>query len=282
MRNMKRMLLLLLTCCLLLGVTPALAEDVCVVKDASAVSHVTTGASYLRVQYPLPAETSVTLTVCDEWGYLIYQRNYGLCSGTFRSGDVHLPIDGESCDYIVTLATGEGEIAFTVTREQPLLTDTAVYAGGLTLEEMTGGSARKYAVVLDLDALNEETAIAPMLAGGMQIGEVYFSVLDGTLTVSASLFVDGAIDKANVYIATDAITASTLGTSRFSGTKTRLNREIRLGDAPYAAVMVQLTVTYDPACAQPLYLGETEMKVYSELQEDWQLMQLTTANEAVG
>lgn len=281
MRKLKRMLTLLLTLCLLLPAA-ALAEDVCVVEDASAATHVTTGCPYLQVQCNLPGETDVILSVHDEWGGLIYQRYYADCSGTFRSRDVHLPLEGDSIDYNVTLATADGEYTFTVTREQPMLTDTAVYAGGLTLQEMNGGSSRKYAVVLDLDALNEETAIAPMLAGGMQIGEVYFSVLDGTLTVSAALSVEGRIDKANVYIATDAITASTFGANRFTGTKTRLDKAIPLGDAPYAAVMVQLTVTYDPAGAQPFRMGDAEEEACLELQEDWQLMQLMTANEAVG
>jgi len=170
----------------------------------------------------------------------------------------------------------------TVTREAAKITDSAVYAGGLTLKELNGGSSRKYAVVLDLDTMNQETAIAPMIAGGMQIGEVYFSVRDGQLTVSAVLTVDGAIDKSNVYIATDAITAQTLGASRFSGTKTKLNRTIDLGDAPYAAVMVQLTVTYDPATAQAYSVGREEQKLLKELEENWRLMQMTTANEAVG
>ncbi len=281
MRKLIRMLSLFLIFALLLTV-PALAEDVCVVKDASTASRVTTSRPYLRVQYPLPGETNVTLTVCDEWGSLIYQRDYGLCSGTFRSRDVHLPASGDSCDYIVTLSMDAGDVTFTVTREQPLLTDTAVYAGGLTLAEMNGGSPYKYAVVLDLCALDGSTAVAPMMASGMQIGEVYFSVEDGELTVSASLFVEGVIDKSNVYIATDAMTARTLGSSRFSGVKTKLDRAIRLGDAPYAAVMVQLTVTYDPAGAQPFRMGETAKEAYTLLLENWQLMQLMTANEAVG
>ncbi|MBE5810383.1 MAG: hypothetical protein E7318_05535 [Clostridiales bacterium] len=280
MRRMIRMLSLFLICSLLLPA--ALAEDVCVVKDASAVSRVTTSCPYLRVQYPLPGMTNVTLTVRDAWGSLIYQRNYGECSGTFSSRDVHLPAQGESCDYIVTLTTDLGDVSFTVTREQPMLTDTAVYAGGLTLEEMVGGSSYKYAVVLDLCELERRTAVAPMLAGGNQIGEVYFTVEGGSLTVSASLFVEGVIDKANVYIATDAITAGSLGSSRFSGVKTKLDREIRMGGAPYAAVMVQLTVTYDPANAQPFRMGEQERETWLHLVEDWSLMQMMTANEAVG
>ncbi|MBR6666927.1 MAG: hypothetical protein IKL25_00960 [Clostridia bacterium] len=281
MRSLIRMLSLLLMLTLLLPAA-ALAEDVCVVKDASAVSHVTTGASYLRVQYPLPGETNVTLTVRDAWGGVIYQRAYGRCSGTFRSRDVHLPADGDSCDYTVTLSTDMGDVCFTVTRERPMVTDSAVYAGGLTLEEMTGGSPYKYAVVLDLYALDGQTAVAPMMAGGMQIGEVYFTVDDGMLTVSASLFVQGRIDKATVYIATDAITAQSLGSSRFSGIKTKLDREIRLEGEAYAAVMVQLTVTYDPAGAAPFRMTREAQDALMLLRDAWQLMQMTTANEAVG
>ena len=280
MRKLMRILSLFLMCGLLMPA--ALAEDVCLVQDASAVNHVTTPCPYLRVQLPLAAETNVTLTVRDAWGYLIYQRDYGVCSGTFSSRDVHLPIDGESCDYIVVLATDGGEYAFTVTREQPMLTDTAVYAGGLTLEEVNGGSPYKYAVVLDMDAMNGCTAVAPMLAAGQQIGEVRFAVQDGALTVSASLLVDGTIDKASVYVAGDAITAQSLGSSHFSGVKTKLDREIPLGDTPYAAVMVQLTVTYDPAGAQAFHMDAEDEANYTLLLENWTLMQLTTANEAVG
>ncbi len=277
---MRRLFCMLLM--LVLLAAPALAEDVCTVKDASAAGHVTTSASYLKVQCPLPGETPVTLSVQDEWGYLIYQRDYGVCSGTFRSREIHLPLDGESCDYTVILSTDAGDYAFTVTRNRPMLTDSAVYAGGLTLREMHGGSRYKYAVVLDLCALNESAAIAPMIAGDSQIGEVYFSVLDGELTVSAALTVAGQIDKANVYIADEAITARSLGESRFTGIKTRLDRTVDLGDSPYAAVMVQLTVTYDPDKASPFRLDEEALEALEELQENWILMQMTTADEAVG
>ncbi len=281
MRQLKRMLILLLLLSLLPAL-PALAEDVCVVKDALNAATVTTDRAYLRVQCDLEGETDVTVTVRDEWGYLVYQRDYGTKSGAFRSGDIHLPLEGDGCEYTVSVKTGGGVHEFTVVREMAMITDSAVYAGGLTLKDMVDGSRRKYAVVLDMDAFNEETAIAPMLASGMQVGEVYFSVLDGVLTVSAVMTAEGEIEKGTVYIATDAITAKTLGTTRFTGTKTKLDREICLGDVPYAAVMVQLTVAYDPATAQPYEPGRAEEETLKELRETWELMQMMTANEAVG
>lgn len=273
---MRRLLCwMLLLLCLPLS---ALAEDVCLV-DASTAKYITTDRSYLRVECPLQGEAAVVLSVRDGWGGMIYQRDYGLCSGTFRSRDVHLPLEGESCEYTVSLRAGETAYDFTVLREKPLMTDSAVYAGGLSLKEINGGSSRKFAVVLDMDALNQETAMMPMLSGGRQVGEVYFTVLDGKLTVSAALTAQGRIDKANVYVATDALSAQTLGTSRFSGVKTRLDRAVSLGGAPYAVVMVQLTLSYDPATAQDAGSGSLSR---GEMRESWQLMQLTTANEAIG
>ena len=272
----KLMCLMLLLLCLPLA---ARAEDVCVVADASNAAYLATGCSYLRVECPLADTTDVTLSVRDEAGALIYQRVYGNCSGNFRSRDIYLPLEGDGCDYTVVMSTANGEYAFTVRREQAMLTDSAVYASGLSLKELCGGSSRKYAVVLDLDAMNRETVVLPLLADGMQVGEAYLTVQNGSLTVSAALTAEGVIDKANVYIATDAITANTLGTSQFVGMKTRLDRTVNLGDAPYAAVMVQLTITYDPATAEDAGAATLSKE---EMRQNWRLMQQTTANEAVG
>ena len=269
-----------LLCLMLLLFLPlwAAAEDVCTV-DASAASRITTDRAYLRVESPINGEARVVLTVRDIWGTLIYQRDYGVCSGSFCSRDIHLPLEGDNSQYTVVLSAGGTERTFTVTREKPLLTDSAVYANGLPLKELGGGSSRKYAVLLDLNALNHKSATMPMISSGMQVGVVTFTVQNGQLTVSAELTVDGRIDKATVYVAGDALSAMTLGASRFSGAKTSLNRSVSIGDTPYAAVMVQLTVTYDPETAQDVGAGSLSRE---EMREIWQLMQQTTANEANG
>ena len=115
--------------------------------------------------------------------------------------------------------------------------------------------------------------------GGMQVGEAYFTVQDGQLTVSATLTAEGCIDKSNVYVALDALTAQTLGSNRFTGVKTRLDRPVDCGNAPYAAVMLQLTITYDPATAQDVGAGSLSIQ---EMRDNWNMMLITTANEAVG
>ena len=135
-------------------------------------------------------------------------------------------------------------------------------------------------LMMNLNISEEEGyRIFTLLNRGVQLGYANLTVHDGELTVAAALTVDGTIDKASVYVARDAVSASTLGTNRFTGTKAKLNRAVSLGRTPYAAVMLQLTVSYDEATSQyhwedPLYLEEQHRL--------WEMMHLTTASEAVG
>ncbi|MBQ8554349.1 MAG: hypothetical protein IJ438_00615 [Clostridia bacterium] len=275
MRNILALTLALL----MLLVSPALAEDVCIIDNAAAASAEVTDRSYLRVRCPLEGETNVTLTITDEWGGTVYQRSYGMCSGTFESEDMYLRLDGAQSSYTVTVQTDSAAHSFRVTREMARLTDTAVYAGGLTLRQLADGSSRKYAVILDVDALEDSTLTVPMLSDGMQLGYVTYEIEDGQLTVSASLTADGSIDKTAIYVARDAITAQTLGTNHFTGRKEKLSSTIDLSATPYAAVLVQFTVSYDPTTAQAWEADEEFTQQQLEL---WELMKLTTANEAVG
>lgn len=279
MKSSLRWLPALLLALLLLAACPALAEDVYVVDDATAVSSVRTDRSYLRVSCPLEGQQPVTMTIRDAWGYLVYQRDYGMCSGSFRSEDVYLRLDGAATTYTVTVAAGSRSCQFRVTREAPRLTDSGVYAHGLSLSRLNGGRSNKFAVIVDVDALEGSTLSVPLISSGMQLGYANFSVEGGALSVSAILTVDGTIEKSTVYVALDAVTAQTLGTNHFTGTKTRLNRSVDLHGTPYAAVMVQLTVSYDAATAQAWQEDDFYLDTQREL---WELMQLTTANEAVG
>ena len=69
---------------MLLAVFPALAEDV-YYAGASQGGSVTSDKGYLSVSCPLDADSRVTMTIRDEWGATVYQRDYGVCSGMFAS-----------------------------------------------------------------------------------------------------------------------------------------------------------------------------------------------------
>ena len=264
---------------MLLAAFPALAEDV-YYADASQGGSVTSDKGYLSVSCPLDTDSRVTMTIRDEWGSTVYQRDYGVCSGMFASEEVYLPQNGAQTTYRVTLSTDSGENSFTVVRVAPRLTDSNVTTAGLPLSDISGVSSPKKAILLDLSALNNQLPmVVPMVSGDVQLGCVTFTVRNGQLSVSAELTVDGTIDRAAVYVAKSALSAQTLGTRRFDGKKGGLNKKVNVDGLGYAAVLVQMTVSYDQDTATPLMPDEDFVQEQTEL---WDAMQEETVNEAVG
>ena len=90
--NMKRIPALLLSLGLLLTAAPALGQEVFTLEDVSG--SYTTDRDYLRIACPIEGEQQVTVTVADDSGSVVYQRDYGLCSGQFRSEDIYLRLQG--------------------------------------------------------------------------------------------------------------------------------------------------------------------------------------------
>lgn len=276
---MKRIACLLL---LLMMICPlaALAEDVCTVTNAGEVSQITTDKGYLSVGCPLDGESAVTLSICDEWGCILYQRAYGVCSGSFFSEDIYLPLQGTQTTYQVMLTSGETTHSFRVIRVMPRISDSTVSSAGLSLQTVSGVSSPRKVCLLDVDALNNQPPmVVPMVSGDVQLGTVTFSVRNGQLTVSAELTADGTIDRASVYVAKTSLSAQTLGTRRFDGKKVGLKKKVDVSDSRYVAVLVQLSVSYAQETATPTIPDEAFLR---EQQTLWDNMQQETVNEAVG
>ena len=114
---MKRIFCLLTAALMLLHLpTFALAQDACVV-DAASVDRVICAESYLRVTCETADDVPVMLQITDEAGSLHYQRDYGLISGTFRSEDIYLRLQGATTIYQVTLTADAGDGAVTLTMD---------------------------------------------------------------------------------------------------------------------------------------------------------------------
>lgn len=276
---MKRMVLLLLSLLLALPSLPALADDVMQVS-LPVSGAVTSDCSYLRLTCQLDGEQAVMVTVADASGNLHYQRSYGVCSGSFRSDELYLRLSGAQTNYQVTLQAGNTTHSFTVKRVMPRLKNNEACSVGYPLSRFTGSSSWKSATLLDVRALEGSSLTVPLHASGAYtLGTVTFKVSGGKLKVTASIDsgIDGSIDKSTIYVATDALAAQKLGTRQFNGRKGKLNESIDLGGTPYAAVLVVLTVSFNPAGVPGS--PRTELNGQEAL---WQLMQTNTANEAVG
>ena len=274
---MKRILLMFLALACL--IFPALAEDVKNV-DVSTATSVSMDESYLRLTCPLSGETQVTVSVTDAWGNLQYQRDYGLCSGTFRSEDIYLRLDGSETTYQVKVQEGGATHSVTVNRVMPRLTGNAACAVGYPLSRLNGSSSWQSVTLLDVNALEgSSTTMALHASDAYNLGTVTFEVSGGKLKVTASIDsgIDGSIDSAKVYVATNALQAQQLGGRNFTGLTARLDERVDLGGTPYVAVLVNLTVSFDPSGAP------SSPTTWLDGQEElWVLMQQTTANEAVG
>lgn len=285
---MKKIFGLLLALVLLLCAAAAVAqEDVFIVNAPDVAENawdesntLTSDRSYLRVTCPMESEASVTLSVADEAGSLVYQRDYGLCSGNFRSEDIFLRLTGSSTVYHVSLWVGDVGYAFPIQRVMPRLIANAACAVGLPLQDMTGSGGWKSATLLDVSAMEGQSLTVPLHASNAYcIGSATFAVDHGCLTVSVQLDqrADAAVDRASVQVATTALEAQTLGRKSFAGQTAQLEQPIDLESTPYAAVYLSLTVSFDPASLPES--PEIELEGQRDL---WQLMQMETANEAVG
>lgn len=276
---MKRIPAMLAAVSLMLTAAPALGETVFTVKDVHGGSY-ESDREYLRISCPVEEESRVTVTIADANGSITYQRDYGVCSGTFRSEDIYLRLSGAETLYRVSVSTGEEVASFQVNRTMPRLEGNAACAVGYPLSALAGGSGWKSATLLDVNALAMQSLTVPMHASGAyDLGSVTFSVKRGELIVHADVApgVDGTIDKATVYVATNSIDAQNLGTKYFGGASGKLDSGIPLGGADYAAVYVKLTVSFDPSGvpASPAVTLEGQ-------QELWQQMLQQPAGEAVG
>lgn len=276
---MKRMVLLILLTLLLGLCLTARADDVMQVS-LPVSGTVTSDCSYLRLTCQLSGEQAVTITVADASGQLHYQRSYGIRSGSFRSEDLYLRLSDAQTIYQVTLQAGDTVYSFPVKRVMPRLKNNEACSVGYPLPYLAGGSSWKSVTLLDVRSLEGDSLTVPLHASGAYtLGTVTFRVSGGKLKVTACLDggIDGSIDKSTVYVATDALTAQKLGTRSFNGRRGKLNESIPLDDTPYAAVLVVLTVSFDPAGVPGS--PRTEINGQDAL---WQLMQTHTANEAVG
>lgn len=275
---MKRFLCALLAAMMTFALLPACADDTCVVDAASA--GVTTDRSYVSVACPVEAEAQVVLTINGPDGACVYQRDYGVCSASFRTEDIYLKLQGSETVYQATLAVGDSCYDFTITRVMGRLTDNAACTVGYPLASITGADTWRTATLLDLRALDGGSVTVPIHASGAYtLGSATLSVSGGCLTVSAAVdsAIDGSIDSATVYVATNALNAQQLGTKRFTGLTGGLNSPIDLGGALYAAVYVKMSVSFDPTG-----VPGSPNTVLNGQDTLWQTMLTQTANEAVG
>ncbi len=277
---MKQWFWALLCAVMLCLALPAMAEDTYTVSDPATAGSIRTECEYLNIFCPAENGEQVTLSVYDENGACIYQRDYGASGNAFFTDDLYLPLNGAETVYSVTMNVGDNAYSFTVTRVSGYLTDNAASTGGYPLSLLSGVNSWRMATIVDVTSLEGSSVTVPLYASNAyEIGTATLSVSGGKLTVSAQMSsgVNGTIDSATVYVATTAVQARELGGRNFTGMTGSLDRGIDLYGASYAAVYVRMSVSFDPGS-----VSEATPATLPGQESLWQQMLNETANEAVG
>ena len=289
---MKRVLILILAALLASSACPALGEEVFSLTEAVFASpnvedpayreaNLTTSASYVNFSCEVGEETPVTLSITQEsTGALVYSRDYGVASGTFRSEDIYLKLEGDVTTYRVQLNCGGQVYAFPLDRVMARLQGNAACSAGYPLANLNGRDVWQTVTLLDLNAMEGSSATYDLYASNRYVlGSVTFSVSGGAVCASVSLNPDAqvSVDSATVYVASTALEASTLGQKGCTAASGGLDSYIAGSGTGLAAVYVKLSVSF-----QPDGLPEGISTVWSGQEQLWQRMLQETASEAVG
>lgn len=290
---MKRVLMLLLAALVLaLNIGPAYAGEVFSVSEAIFASpnvwdasyraaNLTTSASYVNFSCALPCESATSLSITQaDTGSLVYSRDYGVVSGTFRSEDIYLKLESSATTYQVQLTCGEQTYTFPIDRVMARLEGNAACSAGYPLSAINGQDVWQTVTLLDLNALEGSSATYDLYASNRYVlGSVTFSVSGGAVcaSVSTNSAAEVSVDSATVYVASTALEAATLGKKGCTAASGGLDSYISGSGTGLAAVYVKLSVSF-----QPDGLPEGISSVWSGQDQLWQRMLQETTSEAVG
>ena len=274
---MRRILALTLALALLCA--GAAADDVTEV-DLDQPGTLSVSGGYIRASALLEEAGPVVLSVWGPTGALIYQRTWTAPAGRTVSDSIYLALDGTETVYTVQLQTQTRLHSRSVRRVSPRLTGCSACSCGLPLSALTGRSDRGTVTILDLRSLARSPMTVALHAGSAyMIGTAAFRMDGGRLVVSAQTIpgMDISIDAADVQIALTSVTARTLGRRDFGGVRAALDLPVDVADAGYAAVYVNLTVSFSPGSLPTL--TSDELPGQSLL---WEQMQQYTAASGNG
>ncbi|MBR3494583.1 MAG: hypothetical protein IKH38_04075 [Clostridia bacterium] len=218
--------------------------------DVSQTEETVTSSGFLQVICPAePGE--VSLRVADENGIVYYAGITELAGTEFISDEIYLPLASGNANYTVSVETGGTRYETHLVRTLPRVENVSACAAGYPVQN---GSV----TLLDVAELEAGTVTVPLVAGGVYgIGEVSYSLVNGALIARVRLDESAActITQSAVQVALNAADAMRLCASKNAGIQGMLEEEIPLMGAPFAAVHVRLTVSFDPAAQEATSSG---------------------------
>lgn len=229
----------------------------------------------LTAEFGEPCDIQIVVSAPD--GQMVYARNYGTCTSPFVSENIYLRLTGASADYLVSLQAGDRETQYQIHRVQPMLYDNTACSGGLRLRSISGADSWLTATILDLNAL---PVTVPLYAGNAyQLGTVTYYRTGSVLMAQIDTRPDAEaiVTSGTMSVALTDVDAGLLGSNLFHGPVSSFNSGVDTGDAPYAAVLLTLSVSFNPETVSTAPISELPGQ-----EQLWQLMQQFTDSESNG
>ncbi len=271
MRQWLRIISLALVLCLVFWAVPALGDTVFTIDldaldmnrvgdDAYVQQYLSGGAQTIRVSKFIGeddgAAASVRLTVLRaDTKQTMYDKDYGLISGVFESGDIYLPYpDSGSMFYLITLYLGQWVYAVPFLQVMPRLYNNGACTGGFRFSEASGGLSGDWLMgtMIDLDGLAQGGGVmqTPICASNQYLlGCATVKLSGGCLTVDIDLDANANAElvRYRLYIITDVSGVTTLNPNAMAQPSVQLGQPVEVSGAAYALIYLPMTVNYDSA-----------------------------------
>ena len=245
---LKRILALLLLLSMLLSC--AQADDILFLNPRNQ-EYVEMRENYLCLSADLDMPCNVQIQIYTADGQLVYARNYGECASPFTSENIFLKLAGTSSDYVVRFFQGDQETDCRIHRIQPMLYDNTACSAGIHLSALSQKDTWLSATILDIHAM---PITVPLYAGNAYtLGTVTYFQQGSRLMarIETDPRADAVISSASLAVALTAVDARLLGNSAFHGPVAAPEQGVDTGDAPYAAVLLTMKVSFNPEFLEP-------------------------------
>ena len=284
----------------------ALAQDVFVIQaDALDMNrlgemdyvntYLSAGTQYIRVQYALEDEQQVSLLVTQtETGSIVLDKNYGLVSGTFDSGDIYIKFsDSGTVAYTIHLKIGETTHTFPFYRKLMVLRNNTASTFGLRIHQLDKSLTDSWTMATPLDL--EEIAALPdgikridICASNMYIiGTATVRIRDGMLRVSLQLNEEKEfeIEEQHLFLITSPATWYTADPRQLDHNKYDIGIDIPLVQAlpgiRYAVLYLPMRLSYDPNGLDRFSYNPEDTELLRQL-EIWDAMKELEKTDSVG
>ena len=286
---LRRLIAAALTAALLLAFAlPAAAEDFFVIdvdlldmdrlnsddyvaRELSASTQAVRVRKYISQSSELAAPVRLTLTQMDSHT-LVFDKDYGLQSGTFESGVIYLPYVGDrTIPYLVTLYVGDYVYAMPFMHLQPRLHHNTACTEGLRLRDADAslGGDWQMGTMVDLNALRSQGSrtVNVCASNSYIIGQATLSMSGEKLRVDVAFLGDAQVEvhQHSLRVITDPANIARVS-------PVGLSEWVDVSGADSALICLSMQVSYNPG-GLPAYTPDS-----GEMQRQLSLWQQAAGN----